>query len=67
MCTGAIGISYTDTNSPWNYFFFAFFLGGVFSTRVWSALLSLELVLMLLWGINVVRVRWLFFLVAGWG
>jgi len=67
MCCGAIGITYIDDQTPWNYFCFTFFLGGVFSTRIWSALLSLELVLMLLFGVNVNSIRWFFFLILGWG
>ena len=67
MCGGAIGITYTEDYSPWNYFCFTFFLGGVLSTRIWSALLSLELVILLLYGVSVCSIRWLFFLMVGWG
>ena len=67
MCGGAIGITYTDDRTPWSYFCFTFFLGGVFSTRLWSALLSLELVIMLVFGVRANSIRWLFFLMGGWG
>ena len=67
MCSGAIGITYTTDESPWNYFFFTFFLGGVFATRLWSALLSLELVILLVFGSRFAILRWLLNLVAGWG
>ena len=67
MCSGAIGITYIEEQTPWHYFSFTFFLGGVLATRLWSALLSLELVLMLLYGVNLISIRWLFFLMIGWG
>jgi len=67
MCFGAIGITYTTDESPWNYFFFTFFLGGVFATRLWSALLSLELVILLVFGPNFATLRWLLTLLTGWG
>ncbi|XP_065897494.1 lysosomal cholesterol signaling protein-like isoform X2 [Dysidea avara] len=67
MCSGAIGITYTTDETPWNYFCFTFFLGGVFATRLWSALLSLELVILLVFGPNFTMLRWLLTLAAGWG
>ena len=67
MCSGAIGITYTSDETPWNYFCFTFFLGGVFATRLWSALLSLELVILLTFGPNFTMFRWLLTLMAGWG
>ena len=67
MCAGAIGITYTTDETPWNYFCFTFFLGGVFATRLWSALLSLELAILLVFGSHVATLRWLLTLAVGWG
>jgi len=67
MCLGAIGITYTDDESPWSYFYFTFFLGGTFATRLWSALFSLELVILVVFGPNFATIRWLLTLLIGWG
>ena len=67
-CAGAIGITYTTDKTSWHYFCFTFFLGGVFATRLWSALLSLELAILLVFGPHVATLlRWLLTLAVGWG
>jgi len=67
MCAGAIAVTYTTKYTPWNYFSFTFYLGGTYATRLWSALLSLELVILLKFGPDFLPIRWLFTLLAGWG
>jgi len=67
MCSGVIAVTYTTRDTPWNYFSFTFYLGGTYATRLWSALLSLELVILLRFGPDFFPVRWIITLMVGWG